>query len=193
MRACEYPKNTDKNLPTQLLQLQDLTLLWNGKVTASCSSGDAIMITFCFQKNGEKEESLIRKRGLHAMHCPVRIWASIVDRILSYPGTSMSSPVNTVYLNGKLGFISSAMITAHLRQVMRSLDKDFPLSKVTPHSIRASYATMLFQQGASLEAVKLNGRWKSNAFLLYICKNSLVVNLSPALRDQQNLQCIYVN
>ena len=193
MRACEYSTTSDKEPLTQLLELKDLTFLRNGKITASRSSAEAIMITFRFQKNGEKEESLVRKRGAKAKYCPVRGWASIVDRILSYPNTSMSSPVNTVHINGKLGFITSAMITTRLRQVMRSLDKDFPLSKVTPHSIPASYATMLFQEGAPLEAVKLNGRWKSDAFLLYIRKNSLVVDLSPALSDQQNLQCIYVN
>lgn len=184
MRACEYSITTDKTPRTTLLRLRDIVFLKKGEITTNRKSADKVVITFRLQKNGEKDESIVRRRGKNSQYCPVLIWASIVDRILGYEGASLDSPVNTVMVNGRLGYLTSDMIKTRLRAVVRSLDKDFPISKVTPHSIRATYATVLFQHGASLDVVKLMGRWKSDSFLLYIRKNSLVIDVSSALHDQ---------
>ena len=68
-------------------------------------------------------------------------------------------------MNGNLGYITNEMIKKRMRSVVHSLDKDAPLSKVTPHSTRATYATILFQHGASSDVVKLMGHWKSDSFI----------------------------
>ena len=147
------------------------------------------------QKNGKKEEAITRKRSsVSSAFCPVRTWAGIVDRILSYPGTTLDSPVNTVQLtNGSLGSITGKAVSTRLKAIVSKLDSTFPLEKVTAHSIRATYATMLFRQGASLETVKLMGRWKSDAFLSYIRQNSLMVDVSEALQACDTLNYIPVN
>ena len=196
MRACEYTLSADPAPLTMLLTIRDIVFLKNGRPTTNRAEADHVMITFRMQKNGEKEESIVRKRSaVSPEFCPVQIWAGIVDRILSYPGTTLDSPVNTVQFNdGSLGSITSAAVSARLKAVVHKLDTTFPLEKVTAHSIRATYATMLFRQGASLETVKLLGRWKSDsAFLLYIRQNSLMVDVSEALQACDTLNYIPVN
>lgn len=195
MRACEYTLTTDSAPLTKLLTLRDIIFLKNGRPTANRAEADHVMIIFHMQKNGKKEEAITRKRSsVSSAFCPVRTWAGIVDRILSYPGTTLDSPVNTVQLtNGSLGSITGKAVSTRLKAIVSKLDSTFPLEKVTAHSIRATYATMLFRQGASLETVKLMGRWKSDAFLSYIRQNSLMVDVSEALQACDTLNYIPVN
>ena len=73
------------------------------------------------------------------------------------------------------------MLRSRLRQIVSKLEPSLLLDSVTPYSITATYATIHFHQGKDLEEVKLMGRWKSDAFLLYIRKNSLSLDMSDAI------------
>ena len=131
------------------------------------------MISFTQQKNREKNESTIHQRSASKRFCTVRTWAQIVEHISTYPRATPHSPVNTILHKGKLCYITSDMLKSRLRQIVSKLEPSLPLELVTPHSIRDTYATIIFHQGKDLEEVKLMGCWKSDVFLLYIQKNSL--------------------
>jgi hypothetical protein len=56
---------------------------------------DTISITFIFQKNDEWDATVTQHWTFDHKLCPVKCWAAIVKRILSYPDTGPSMPVNT--------------------------------------------------------------------------------------------------
>lgn len=104
--------------------------------------------------------------------CPVYAWAHLVYRIRSYKGTTDNTPVNTFKLpNGKLGLISSKQVREHLRTTVQYFGASrlgVELSNIGNHSIRTSCAMLLYLANVRTSTIMLIGRWKSDAFLLYI-------------------------
>ena len=188
MRACEFSTTPAAETKTDIVTIDNVKFI-RGKrfLTSNFATADAVMITFTDQKNGEKNESIVRRRSTSDKFCAVRTWAQVVNRISGYPGAPPNSPVNTVSHKGKLRYITSDMIKARIRTVVSKLEPSLPLESVTPHSIRATYATILFKQGKDLDEVKLMGRWKSDAFLLYIRKNTLSLEMSDAINACHDL------
>ncbi len=85
--------------------------------------------------------------------CPIRAWASIVTRVLSYPGASAKTFVNTYLTTGStLGYLTGDQVRARLRAAAQRIGADrlgFQPDELGTHSI---------------------GRWSSDAFLCYICR-----------------------
>ena len=79
--------------------------------------------TFRTQKNGVKNVTVTQWRtGKHL--CPVRIWADIITRLDSYPGTLYDTPVNTVWVENHKTTITSQMTMKSLRSVMLSFGEE---------------------------------------------------------------------
>ena len=58
---------------------------------------DSVSLTFETQKNQEKFDTVTPGSTGHDFLCPVKQWAAVVNRILSYPGVTMDTPVSAVW------------------------------------------------------------------------------------------------
>jgi len=103
--------------------------------------------------------------------CPVKIWAKITLRILRYEGGSLDLPVCTFISKGRTTLIPSKEILLQIRTTVKIMGEEnlgFGASEVGCHSIRSSFAMFLYMRGIRTDRIMLQGRWKSDAFLLYI-------------------------
>ena len=103
--------------------------------------------------------------------CPVKIWAAIKCRILSYPRTSEKSSVNVFFQNGRLVQFTSEAVRKHLKETIKVLDPGqlfYKIDKIGTHSIRTSFAMILHDIGVAPYIIKMIGRWLSDAWLAYI-------------------------
>lgn len=175
MRSCEYllvsgPRRTKR------LRLRNLRF-FKGKRQLPQSSpflrlADSISITFEFQKNDERDITVTMHRTGDPVLCPVIAWASVVQRIWSYKGTTFDTPVNTFLdTSGELVLLSSSSALSHLRAAVSALGKDelgYTADEMGTHSLRSGAAMAMYLAGVPVYTIMLIGRWSSDAFLRYI-------------------------
>jgi site-specific recombinase XerD len=95
--------------------------------------------------------------------------------------TSGSTPVSCIDPSSNKSIVSSK-IGRILNQAAQKIN--VPYENITPHSFRVGGATHLFAAGVSEDLIKLWGRWKSDAYKVYmrltpsVCKN---VSISLAM------------
>ena len=188
MRSCEYTTTNkgDGTRRTRTLRCENIkfyTIGNEGSIIEIQKSGplttlhsaDCVSITFCTQKNGEKMETITQHRAKKGKICPVRDWANTIHRVLSYIGTTESSQVNT-FLNEKthkLVHITSSQTRAQIRATVHSMGEatlGVKAENVGTHSLRSSCAMLLYLGQVRTSTIMLLGRWKSDAFLLYLRK-----------------------
>ena len=139
----------------------------------SIHTADFIEITFISQKTEIKHQSIIQHKSSSSL-CPVKSWAFLKQRILSYTNTSMKSKVNTFLLNNRLVEITSEEVRKHLRKHILFIDplqKHYKINRIGTHSIRTSFANILHNVGIDKVTVMMIGRWASDAYLRYIRYN----------------------
>ena len=175
MRSCEYTttQNSSSKL-TKILQLQDILFRdsnhneLNHSDPLLLSHATLVAIRFPIQKNRTKGEVIVQSKSNRAL-CPVSIWAQLVKRIWSYPSTTASTNVNTVYSPSTgTDHITNSQIIKMLKDANRRCGSPVPMSHIGTHSIRTSFAMFMHIQGIPDSTIKKKGRWKSDAFLLYI-------------------------
>lgn len=167
MRSCEYSQVSSAR-KTKVLQLKHVRFFNNKqkvKKTANMNlySITSVTITFHRQKNNTKEAKITMHRS-HDELCPVLSWGSIDKRILSYPKTNESTPVNYVHLNGKNCYIKSKDVMQLIRftvGIMGTACLGFGPDDVGTHSIRSSFAMFLYINRVGDSRIMLQGRWKS--------------------------------
>ncbi len=120
MRSCEYSKvPKEEQRQTKLLCLRNITFIKGGDTLSHTSPGlnlaDCVSITFECQKNERKEDTVTQWRTSDTSLCPVKLWASVVTRILSYEGTNKDSPVSLAMSNHKVISIKSEMVANLLK------------------------------------------------------------------------------
>ena len=172
MRSCEYVR-TKRVGKTEKLKVKNLKF-YKGRRLLSHSedleSASSISITFVFQKNRTKMQTITQQRtGLRL--CPVRCWAKLVKRILSYAGTSGESPVNVVRVNGELVEVTDEEVTSVLRATVTAIGEQrlgFSSDRVSTHSVRASTVMALLLAQVKPLTIMWLGRWKSLAFTRYV-------------------------
>lgn len=175
MRSCEYSTVSGERR-TKLLSLKSIRFFKDKKLLPHDSPhlhlADSVSITFEFQKNDQRDETITMHRTADPTLCPVRSWSAIVTRIWSYPGVTADTPVNTFQLpNGKLAQVKSSEILKSLRNAVTIIGVDilgFKSSEMGTHSIRSSAAMAMYLAGVPVYTIMLIGRWSSDAFLRYI-------------------------
>jgi hypothetical protein len=178
MRSCEYLKVRGERR-TKLLRLRNFQF-FRGNCRLNYNDpalvlADSVAITFEFQKNDQRNEVIVHHRCSDPQLCPVRAWASILIRIISYPGTTMETTVN-MYLpkaGGKLKAVVSEDACKRLRRAAASIGSarlGFEPHEMGTHSIRSGAAMAMYLAGVPTFTIMLIGRWSSDAFLLYIRK-----------------------
>lgn len=115
MRSCKYlkvPRQDDKK--TKQLTLSNIRFYSDGHLIAhsspNLSTAASISITFESQKNSRKFDTITQWHTTHQTLCPVKQWASLVQRIKSYPNATINTPVFAVLQHKK----------AHTSQIMTS-------------------------------------------------------------------------
>ena len=172
MRSCEYLTVTGTR-KTKRLKVRDIRFFKNNleiqnKTSPMIKFADTISITFRFQKNKKKDITITQPRSGQEL-CPVLVWGNIVQRILSYPNSSLNSPVNTVIVGKTRHYITANDMFSHLRNTVGNMDGlGFTKDDVGTHSIRSSLAMALYLAKRPITTIMLLGRWSSDAFLLYI-------------------------
>ena len=103
--------------------------------------------------------------------CPVSTWIAIITRILSYPRGTTDSPINIVRTGRSYSKITSTQVRETLRKTVTLLREDeigVKIDQVGTHSIRSTFAMILFTHGIEKTTIMRLGRWKSDAVLCYI-------------------------
>jgi hypothetical protein len=178
MRSCEYLK-VQGTRKTKLLELRNIRF-FKGNVSiphssSSIFSADCVSITFEFQKRDTKNDTITQHRSGDALLCPVKVWATIVQRIRSYKNTTSSTSVNTFQFpdSGKIHTFSGAELLKRLRFATTALGSDslgFTAKEVGLHSARSGAAMAMYLAHVPVFTIMLLGRWSSDAFLRYIRK-----------------------
>jgi hypothetical protein len=134
-----------------------------------------VSITFVSQKNGKRMETITQHRTTNGPICPVVSWVFTVCRILGYDKTTVKTTVNTFFdtTTGKLGWITAKQSRECLRSTVRIIGQHklgIDLNRVGTHSLRTSCAMLMYLAKTRTATIMLLGRWKSDAFLLYLRK-----------------------
>jgi hypothetical protein len=200
-RSCKYlkvPNPQDKK--TKILMLKNIAFyLDNEEIphssASALSSADRVLVTFVTQKNGRKINTITQWRTNHATLCPVIQWAAIVNRINGYKGTTPATPVFAVWTSNKLTHMTSKMIETALRDGVVAFGETklrIQKHKVGTHSIQSGSAMAMYLGGVPVFAIMMIGRWSSDAFMKYICKQikEFTFNVSKKMLTMQHFRYV---
>ncbi len=176
MHSCEYCKSHGE-CKTKLLAIKNFHFYKNKKILKlndnSLHQADVMKIVFESQKTEKKNQSVFHHSTNHPILCPIKIWASIIKRILHIPESLPNTTVNTILLaNGSKQYLSNNHLITKLRLAARIIGQDelgFTPSEIGLHSLCSGTAMAMFLAGIPISMIKLMGRWASEAFVDYIC------------------------
>jgi predicted nucleic-acid-binding Zn-ribbon protein len=144
MCSCEYVKvqGTQK---TKLLTVQNIRFfIGNCQIKhsdPSLSSADCVSITF---ERVIKNDVITQYRSGDRILCPVKVWAAIIRRISSYPGSSASDSVNLFHFtDGKKHFFTGTELLKRICQAATTLGPDslgFTAKEIGLHSAHSGAA-----------------------------------------------------
>jgi hypothetical protein len=146
------------------------------------AQSEAVSITFEKQKNDHLDETITMYRTADPLLCPVKAWAAIIQRILSYHNSTPDTPVNTVWLPtpiksrtfdrpGKFYLLSGNDMILVIRAAAAEIGSarlGFEPDELGTHSIRSGAAMAMHLDGVPVYTIMLIGRWSSDAFLRYL-------------------------
>ncbi len=178
MRSCEYlqvPKQDDKK--TKQLTLSNIAFYKDGNLIAhsstNLSKAASVSVTFESQKNSRKFDTITQWRTTHETLCPVKQWASLVQRIWAYPNATAQTLVSAVLQHKKITHITNNNITNALQDSLKTYGEaclQINIDEIGTHSIRSGAAMAIYLGGAPVFAIQMIGRWSSNSFMKYIRK-----------------------
>lgn len=172
MRSCEYLKvnNQSKKL-TKLLRIKNFRFfIKNIELdirSNQISSASYVAVTFESQKNGDKNCTIIQHRSKKSI-CPVKSWGKLIRLILSYPNTNIETEICYFYDNNLSGMIRSHDLILHLRATAQAINYKnlgIDIKRIGTHSIRTSFAMLLYLEKTDHSVIMTLGRWISLAFL----------------------------
>jgi len=136
---------------------------------------DCISVTFERQKNDRKADTVTQWRTLDELLCPVKIWALLTRRILSYKGANKNSPISLVKHKSQIINITGEMITDLCHDGVVAIGETklgIRRSEVGTRSIHSGAVMTIYLAGVPVFLIMLIGRWSSTAFLKYIRKQA---------------------
>ena len=204
-RSCEYSATTGtrktKTITVKCVAFRIGHRLLTNKT--DFKTADSVSITFISQKNEEDFETVTQHKTSNNLHCPVKIWARIINRVLSLPNSSTSSPINAYWdpTSKSVNHIHSTQILASLRWAARELGKDrlgYTPEEIGCHSIRSGAAMAMYLARHPVQVptytIMLQGRWCSDAFLRYIRKQvkEFSIGVSEAMISKESYDFFHV-
>ena len=134
------------------------------------STADYVSLTFSDQKNGVKGEAIGHGRASHGVADPISILAAIVTR-LRHQGASPDTALSAIRTSAaSWRTIPATEITAALRTGTRQIGKSIGLAPedVSARAMRAGGAMALLLGNVDTDKIKMLGRWKSDAMMVYL-------------------------
>jgi hypothetical protein len=177
MRSCEC---TTTPTPGRTKTIDMLGMIFRDKSkkeiqqdSAELSQSEYVSYTFVDQKNKEKNDTRSQQRTSDPVLCPVRRSASLVERIRRLvPNHKPTTTMNTICSNDTVLQLSSEFLRERLRVTCTALGGKpvfgYSAADIGTKSLRSGAAMSLFLMNHSTERIMLLGRWKSDAFLVYI-------------------------
>ena len=135
MRSCEYTKVSQNEIHpeasrrTKLLCLRNFRFFCGSRPLDTFHDdlflADSLSITFEFQKNDARQETVTQEKSKDPIICPVRSAASIIMFMLQIPGVSPDTSINSFYHgDGRVILVTSSMILHTLRAATDSMGPD---------------------------------------------------------------------
>jgi hypothetical protein len=122
-------------------------------------------------ENDRKANTVTQWRTRDKLLCPVKIWASITRRILSFKGANKNSPVSLMKHKNSIINDTAEKIADLCRGgvvAIRETKLSICRSEIGTKSIRSVATMVMYLSGVSFLLIMLIGRWSSTAFLKYI-------------------------
>jgi hypothetical protein len=105
---------------------------------------ECVSITFELQKKETKNGTITQHRSTDTLLCPVKIWARIIRRLISYPSSTPDTPVKTFLLdNSTTHKFTGQELLKYLRMAATTLGPDklgFEPNQLGLHSARSGAA-----------------------------------------------------
>jgi hypothetical protein len=125
MCSCEYC-DVHRERKTKLLTINNFSFYKNNKLLSLndnlIQEADFMKITFEFQKTDKKNQPVFHHQSGHLTLCPIKIWSSIIRRILNYCGSSPLSKVNLVqHPDGSLHHITNNFLITKLHLAAKEI------------------------------------------------------------------------
>jgi hypothetical protein len=185
-RSCEYSKTSGER-KTKLLCTRNLKFRSSNKRVLDPKSENIfdaqyVSITFEFQKNDKRDETITHQKSGDKLLCPVLAAANIINRLRGYsiPEDRWDdTPICTFETSSSHYCIESDQILQMIRSSVDSVGEEalgFTSEDVGTHSNRSGGAMGMALAGTPTYMIMLIGRWSSDSFLKYIRKQ--VVELS---------------
>jgi hypothetical protein len=151
---------------------------------------NCVSITFERQK---KDKS----NGLRNISLPRLICSSNCKKNRKYPGTSQNSPISSVFNHGIIAQVTFDHLIDTLRDMVGAIGEarlGIKKEDVCAHSIRLGAAMAMYLSKCPVFMIMLIGRWSSDAFLCYICKQVMEFsqNVAKMMLSCQNFRHIPV-
>jgi hypothetical protein len=162
MRSCEYVQVHGPR-KTKLVTLQNIRFFKRKRVLIHSDNhfhkADCVSITFKFQKRDTKGDIITQHRSKDSLLCPVKIWAKIVKRLISYPSSSGNTTVNLfLFQDGSSHLFSGKDLLSCIRLVAASIGQDelgFSPEDLGLHSARSGAAMAMFLAGVPVFTIML--------------------------------------
>jgi hypothetical protein len=94
--------------------------------------------------------------------------AIILELLDVYPDLPEAAPLMAFWEEGEMKCWSAAQALRGFREALKRCVEGVEANDFTLHSGRVGAATWLALQGASAAVIKAAGRWKSEAYLVYL-------------------------
>jgi len=112
-RSCEYTSG-DGDRRTKLLRLRNIEFRRGNRIVPHSDPHlercETVSITFEYQKRDERDETITHYASGDALLCPVRSWASVVQRVRAYPGATKETHVNAFLDRGEIEYIKGKAV-----------------------------------------------------------------------------------
>ncbi len=130
-------------------------------------------VTFRFQKNGQKGETLAQGTSGDPVACPTRALARRCNYLRSH-NAPPDTPLCAYRHNGRWLYVTSELITRRLKTSLMFLPQlGIEAKDITARSLRAGGAMALLCGKIDKNIIELIGRWRSDAMLRYLHAQAL--------------------
>ncbi len=179
MRSCEYSKTPRTEIQkTRPIRPCDITFRRSDGIIIphdhpNLHLASTLSITFGPQKSETIDETINQYRTADPVLCPCKLWASVVQRLQSYPGYDPKWPVYTYFNGTKFSHLASDEYSIDIKAAVDTIGFEtlgFTRNDVGTHSNRAGGAMMMYLAKVPHYTIMMIGRWNSLAFLTYIEK-----------------------
>ena len=131
----------------------------------------------------------------HNLLCPVKAWARVTRRVLAIKSSLTNSFVNTFQDKSKTFEISGSDAISSLQAAAQAIgegSRSFKPTDIGTHSLRSGAVMAMYLDEVPVYTIMLIGRWSSDAFLLYSCKQVEQFSQNVSSRMIRNLSFTHI-